>query len=75
VRVYNSDPEAGGTLLGSGTPADIPAYSESDFYYFGTYHFTTPGTVEIHGVVDFEDVIVETNESNNHAVQILEVMP
>lgn len=72
LHIYQGDPEAGGTLLGSGTTIDIPPGGSSG-PYGGMFTFDTPGALEIYGVVDYPDLIVEYSEDNNKAFKILNV--
>jgi len=73
LDIYAGDPNAGGTLLGTGTLEDIPL-SGSSGYYGGQFTFTSPGTIEIYGIADYGDLIVEINENNNQNHQTLEVI-
>jgi hypothetical protein len=73
LDIYMGDPDAGGTpLAGGNLPVDIPPGGASGYY--GNYFvFGGSGFVDIYGIADYYNAILELNETNNQAYKTLQI--
>ena len=74
LDIYAGNPDQGGSPMGGGNVPDIPAGGSSGYY--GNYFvFTGSGFVDIYGIADYYNTILELNETNNRAYKTLQVLP
>jgi len=72
MQIYQGNPQSGGVLLGEGVAGALPP-GQNTGYYGGMFTFDTPGIIEIYGVVDGVDAIMEIFEDNNQGHLSLEI--
>ncbi len=67
LDIWAGDPDGGGSqLLSAPLPVDAPAGGSTGFWG-GTFSFGSPGTIDIYGIADFLDEVLESDETNNQA--------
>jgi len=73
LQIYQGNPQSGGILLGEGEAGPLPPGQNTGFYG-GLFSFDSPGVIEIYGVADRTNAIVEIYEDNNQGHLSLEII-
>lgn len=74
VNFYNGDPSSGGTLIGQGTVASLAPNSSASTSSV-SWTPQTAGNYNLFAVIDPNNVVIETNKTNNTISRVLTVLP